>query len=65
MDRYDPSIALFSASSSEEDDRNIYKAGTWPYPYLQKDPNVTHSGWCPDFNSIKAYHIYYVYLEVS
>ena len=52
---------MFDASSSEEDSKNIYDAHTWPYPYLQKQPTVNQSGWCPAFNKITGQ----VYLEVS
>lgn len=52
---------MFNASSSEEDSKNIYDPRTWPYPYLQKDPTVHQSGWCPAFNKITGQ----VYLEVS
>jgi len=54
---------MFDASSSEEDSKNIYDAHTWPYPYLQKQPTVNKSGWCPcpAFNKITGQ----VYLEVD
>ncbi|XP_078342156.1 uncharacterized protein LOC144627995 isoform X2 [Oculina patagonica] len=61
LDRYDPTISMFNASSSKPDSEHVYDPRTWPYPYLQKDPTVKWSGWCPAFDEITGD----VYLEVD